>query len=417
MAASGCRLPTCGPGDDTCWIQALIDAQAIVRLPPGTFRISHLELNSGQRLIMSPATVLRPVASPAQSNQLMVWANGIDDIVIEGGVIDGTGATLSTGIALTGVTRARVFGTRCINMTQTSGARGDGIYVNKSLAGDRCNRAAGRICEDVVLEQVVSENNQRQAMMVASVRGLRLRDSVFKNTTGSTTGAGIDFEPNLETDTIEDVDIDGCTIAGNEYGILFQPSGTEATVDVTVRNSTIAFNRARGISMTNSDTAEGGRCTLLVKANTICANGGQGVNLSHNEGGTRIVDNDVVGNGGSGLIIDFANRWTVSGNTLRRNGERGLAVTTRPGSPGEFGQIVDNEVWDNGQSPALPSGGPGIVVSSSGVEPQVLVTGNLFGNSLVPARQTVGIETHGPHATVTIVGNRAFGYPESRHLT
>jgi hypothetical protein len=388
-----------------------LDAQALVRLPAGTFHISHLEFNTGQRLVMSPGTILRPVASPPQSNQLMLWANGIDDVVIEGGVIDGTGATLSTGIGLTGVTRTRVIGTRCLNMSQNAGARGDGIYINKSTAGDRCGRPAGRPCEDVLLEEVVSERNQRQGVMVVSVRGLRLRGCSLVNGVG----AGIDVEPNMETDTIEDIDIDGCTIAGNEYGILFQPSGREPAVDVVVRNSVISLNRKRGVSITDPDIGPSARCDVLIKGNTITGNGAQGVNLAHNLGGIRVVDNTIASNAGSGVLIDFANRWSVSGNVLRRNGERGLAVQTRSDSPGDFGQIVDNQVWDNGQSPALPSGGPGIVISAMDVEPQVMVAGNIFG-ATSPIRQTVGIETHGPHDTVTLAGNRSYGIPEVRHI-
>jgi hypothetical protein len=393
-----------------------LDGQGLVRLPKGVFRISHLELNSGQRLIMSPGTVLKPLTTPLQANQLMIMANGVDDIVIEGGVVDGAGSVRSTGIGLTGVVRGRVLGTRCINMSQEAGARGDGLYINKSLPGDRCNRPAGRLCEDIVIEDVIADNNQRQGMMVASVRGLRIRNSSFLNSSTDLTGAGIDFEPNDDSDIIEDVEIDGCTFAGNEHGILFQPSGTEASVDVTVRNSNFLANRARGLSITRPDSGMSDRCSVLVKGNHIRGNGGQGVNLSHNRGGVRIVDNVIEENGSSGVLIDFAHRWIVSGNTLRRNGERGLAVTTRPGSVGEFGQIVENQVWDNAQAPHLVNGGPGIVISAQGVEPHVLVAHNIYGSTTTPARQTVGLETQGPHSSVTVVGNRAFGIIEKRHV-
>jgi hypothetical protein len=169
------------------------------------------------------------------------------------------------------------------------------------------------------------------------------------------------------------------------------------------------------VSITDPDIGPSARCDVLIKGNTITGNGAQGVNLAHNLGGIRVVDNTIASNAGSGVLIDFANRWSVSGNVLRRNGERGLAVQTRSDSPGDFGQIVDNQVWDNGQSPALPSGGPGIVISAMDVEPQVMVAGNIFGATL-PIRQTVGIETHGPHDTVTLAGNRSYGIPEVRHI-
>lgn len=412
MTTTSC--PPAGTGDDTCWIQGLLDSQAVVRLPAGTFHITQLELNSGQRLIMGTGTVLRPIASPVQDNRLMLWANGVDDVVIEGGVIDGTGAIRSIGIALTGVNRARVMGTHSINMVEIGGMRGDGFYINKSLGGDRRGRIPGRRCEDVVLEDVTAEGNGRQGVMVASVSGLRLRNASLLNTTGSHTGAGIDIEPNRPTDTIEDIDIDRCVITGNHYGMLFQPSGSEEALAVTLRNSTVSNNRTRGVSVTKPDTGVSARCAVLIKGNAIKANGAQGINASHIQGGVRVENNLIQANGGHGVLLDFCNRWTVSGNQLVGNGERGVAVTTRDTSVGEFGQIIENQIWDNGQSPALPAGGPGVVISSSTIEPEVLIKANTFGTTT--GRQTSAVQTSGPCSTVKITGNQTIGIQEAVHL-
>jgi hypothetical protein len=407
-----CGPTTCAPGDDTCWIQKLLDTQATVRLPAGIFHITHLELHSGQRLIMTPGTILRPVPAPLQVNRLMLWANAVDDIVIEGGVIDGVGSARSTGIGLTGVSRARIRGTHCINMVEDSGFRGDGIYINKSLGGTRCARPIGKLCEDIVLEDVTFERNMRQGLMVASVCGLRLRNCSILDTTGAATGAGIDIEPNVPTDVVEGVDIDGCTITGNNYGILFQPSGTEGSVAVSVRNSTISNNRNIGVSMTRPDMGPRDRYSVIIKGNTIAGNAAQGVSLTHLHGGIRVTDNVIRDNRGHGVLVDLCDRWAVTGNTIVGNGERGISVTTRASSPGEFGQIVDNHIWDNGQAPYYPTGGPGVVLSSA-LEPRVFMGTNSFGSDT--RRQTSALLTYGPHQTVRLADNMTIDMTEAVH--
>ena len=88
---------------------------------------------------------------------------------------------------------------------------GDGIYI----AG------GGRpYSKDIVIKDVVSENNYRQAISVISVEHLRIEDSVLRGTEGTPPSAGVDFEPNVPADRLTGITMKDCVIEKNaSYGI------------------------------------------------------------------------------------------------------------------------------------------------------------------------------------------------------
>jgi polygalacturonase len=90
---------------------------------------------------------------------------------------------------------------------------GDGIYI----AGGGPGRPASR---NILIKDVVSEGNFRQALSVISVDGLRVEDTVLRGTEGTAPAAGVDFEPNGPTDRLSGIQLKRCVIENNRgYGI------------------------------------------------------------------------------------------------------------------------------------------------------------------------------------------------------
>jgi hypothetical protein len=92
----------------------------------------------------------------------------------------------------------------------------DGFYV-----GD---------ASDVKFCGVTADDNRRQGLSVIEVDGLLVLNSVFKNTSGTRPGAGIDFEPDHRDQTITDVRIEDSKFIDNAgSGILI--AGKKGTVE------------------------------------------------------------------------------------------------------------------------------------------------------------------------------------------
>jgi hypothetical protein len=117
---------------------------------------------------------------------------------------------------------------------------GDGFYV------------AG--AEDVRLCAVTADANRRQGLSIIAVDGLLVLNSVFANTHGTRPGAGIDFEPNEESQTIANVRVEGSKFLNNEgAGILVagkkaRISKVEMTRNTFRRNRPFVVENAPGIA-------------------------------------------------------------------------------------------------------------------------------------------------------------------------
>lgn len=108
--------------------------------------------------------------------------------------------------------------------------------------------------KDVVLQDVISDDHYRQGMSVISVVGLRVRNCTFSNTNGTAPSAGIDFEPNDRNDRLENIVMDGVTIANNSgNGIDFatnqlgaHAAAPLAMTSIVVKNLLIDGGRGGG---------------------------------------------------------------------------------------------------------------------------------------------------------------------------
>lgn len=78
-----------------------------------------------------------------------------------------------------------------------------------------CLGGMGADTQNVFIDNVVLENNYRQAMSVCNVMGLYCRKVTFANTIGGDPMCGIDFEPTYETEANSDCYFFDCTFKDN----------------------------------------------------------------------------------------------------------------------------------------------------------------------------------------------------------
>ena len=116
-------------------------------------------------------------------------------------------------------------------------APGDGIYLTGSSGGHAKN---------VTIEDIVSINNKRQGMSIIDAEDVWVRNSQFKNTSGTQPEAGVDLEPNQPSQRLVNLNFINCTFSGNNFAgfmmALGQMNGSSIPVSVLIKNSTFSNN-------------------------------------------------------------------------------------------------------------------------------------------------------------------------------
>lgn len=118
---------------------------------------------------------------------------------------------------------------------------GDGLYIGKSsLLPNKHNK-------NIVIGSLNADDNRRQGCSIITVDGLDIGGGVIKNTSGTNPQAGIDIEPNHQTDVIKGVRINNLTTeSNNSYGITLYLNSLNGSlgetytgeVDVKINNHT-----------------------------------------------------------------------------------------------------------------------------------------------------------------------------------
>lgn len=152
---------------------------------------------------------------------------------------------------------------------------GDGVYV-------------GGGAQNVLLDNLVCKDHNRQGISVTDARGLVVRHCVFDDTYGAPPQCGIDIEPNRESNQATDIIFEDCTFNGNaSHGFdMYFGAFTAKTYPVSVvyRRCVARNNRGCGISFMT-----GAPKSIMEKG--------------HVRGSVRFEDCEVSGNGGEALKI------------------------------------------------------------------------------------------------------------------
>lgn len=142
---------------------------------------------------------------------------------------------------------------------------GDGVYVGVDSTGAKC--------ENIVIDRSVIDNNRRNGISVISCDGFRLSNSRICNTGGTAPQAGIDFEPNFDTEVIAKCVIDNCVFVNNSRDVMsFAKTGLEITVQncqlyssvgVDYQNTTLTDKKGGYFKFVNCALHNSNRCVVL----------------------------------------------------------------------------------------------------------------------------------------------------------
>jgi hypothetical protein len=281
-----------GVHDDTTAFQAAINSLpstgGTVTVPAGTYLIDavrSVKLRSLMHLKMDPSAKL--VAKPTAADSYNVlFASRVSDLEISGGQIVGE-RDRHTGTTGEGDHGIRIRGSQRVTIRDilVSKGWGDGITVGPQPVYQKPHIYS----RDVVVANVICTGNRRNGLSIGNVIGMKVYDSEFNDTNGTSPQCGIDVEPDKDIDGNgynDQVWIENCRMNGNAaYGM----NVWKRARNLTVKNCVIENNKTCGIVPTG-----------LV--------------------GGNFVGNTIRNNMSTGLHIKIGTkRLSVSGNTFYNN--------------------------------------------------------------------------------------------------
>lgn len=119
-----------------------------------------------------------------------------------------------------------------------SGSGGDGIYIDgyKDI----------RYSEQIFINDIISTNNKRQGISIISAKDVWVKHSVFTETKGTLPEAGLDIEPDDESDAIINVNFEHCSFTNNHHSgiVLGLDNLTDESepVSISFKNCYLSMN-------------------------------------------------------------------------------------------------------------------------------------------------------------------------------
>ena len=223
-----------GKTNDTASIQAAINkvggTGGEVLVPDGTYMIDALtsvNLKSNMTFSMTANAILKTIPNNKELFALLA-VEDVSNVNIIGGTLQGDrinhlGTTGEWGMNLwiDGATNIVIEKVTSIN------AWGDGFYNGEDFYQSK----------NITLCSVVADNNRRQGFSIENVDGMVIKNSTFKNTSGTNPSDGIDIEPN-HNNTVTNVQILNSIFTGNaNHGLeLISMFGQVSNITLTGNN-------------------------------------------------------------------------------------------------------------------------------------------------------------------------------------
>jgi hypothetical protein len=191
---------------------------------------------------------------------------------------------------------------------------GDGLYIGGGAQGYSSN---------VAVSNSSFNNNRRQGFSLISGTHVKISNCQFTNTNGTAPAAGIDVEPNLATDRLEDILIENSSSAGNAgNGLMFSLANlnyTSQPISITVTDYTSEKNEGSGFYAVNGtkDGAPPAPGAILVANSISRANGKYGALASYWDAGAA--------------SLTFQNLNVLNANQSRTNTDNAAVAVMRGG--------------------------------------------------------------------------------------
>jgi hypothetical protein len=259
-----------GIHDDTAAFQAAINALpssgGTVYVPAGTYLIDpvkKVQLRSYMLLKMDPAAKLQAKTNSATRSYIL-YAYKRTQVEIAGGQLIGD---RDTHTYVSGSTSEWNHGIQIIGCTHVTVRD---LWVGKCAGDGICT---GGNTSDLVIANVVSTQNRRQGLSLTQCTNVKVYDSEFSYTKGTSPECGIDIEPDNDWVT-SNIWIENCRLNNNaKYGIniflriskvtlnkcTIESNGSCGFVnvggsEVTLQNSRIQNNSATGVLFSGGNT-------------------------------------------------------------------------------------------------------------------------------------------------------------------
>jgi hypothetical protein len=205
------------------------DGVLLITKPTTSYRVGPITVPSNIKIIVHPGTTIQANAGLGATDCLMV----LDDVSnVE---IYGYDTLFSISGTYTGETRHafRIRGSSNIFLygMQANSTGGDGFYIGVT--------ATTKYCENVRLVDVTSDGSWRNGLSIISGKHIHVINPQFKNTDGISPEAGIDIEPNYDTEFLEDIRIINPYTESNTgvgINVTGKNLGASGSIDVIVEN-------------------------------------------------------------------------------------------------------------------------------------------------------------------------------------
>ena len=314
-----------GVTDDTAKLQAAFDSEARNNLfvLDGTYMIDALTgvfIKSDSFIQWSKNAVFKAITNSA-GNYAILNIRGVSNITLIEPVVKGE---RSTHIGLTGEWGMGFYITNVSDISlirpKATDCWGDGFYIS---GVDNC-----------YMEYPVCDNNRRQGISVISAENFLINGGRLDNTNGANPQAGIDFEPNNNTQKLVNCVVNNIRCSGNAGpGITIVPFGLDSTskdVSITINNPVIDGND-EGVYIVPTADVKGSIVIndLISKSSRL-----SGVRIDSNANGIKTIIKKP--------IIENANG---NGSTSDLHGAA-ITIGSRPGEPTSTYPIGNVEIYN-----------------------------------------------------------------------
>jgi hypothetical protein len=280
-----------GTTNDRAALQAAIDGSVgQILLITGKSRIdtTGLTLRSNTHIRFAPGASIKMLSHNTGSYQMMrVW--DVSNVNIEAPYLDGSKELNSAGsgewgmgISINGSTGVTITNPTTINCW------GDGIYISNSFSGGQ------PFSSDVKVMKHHASGCRRQGVSIISGRNILFDHPVWENIAGTLPSAGLDIEPNVNSDIVENIRIISPVTRNCQFGILVWleqlPGEKDQHVSVVITGHKDEGSREAAYSVSSLKT-KGRVVTGYIKSDSptwIRPKGDAFVNENYDSDGPRV---------------------------------------------------------------------------------------------------------------------------------
>ena len=219
--------------DYTDYIQRSLDKHRKVLFPDFPLLISAkgLTISSNSTIVFGKNSKIKLMPTD-QGSYEMLRIHDVENVVLYNANIEGdkyqhtgTKGEWGMGISIRGVKNVKVFNSK------VKYCWGDGIYLGIT------EKSSNNI--NVTITNTLLDDNRRNGMSIITAENLWVHNLVVANTHGTSPMAGIDIEPDANTDVIKNLNFDGITSFNNAtHGFLFalnNLAGTKRHDEVNIK--------------------------------------------------------------------------------------------------------------------------------------------------------------------------------------